>query len=607
MHPSGNPQGDSALFHELSRHSVATTDWAARLSSDEGEKEENTEKLDCHYSYHHPRPAAVMENSSTAHHRTSTNSLPTSDCNTNATGFLSPTSAVSSSSYAQSFNSKSVLSYGTKLNACASLLFSANHPAYNTLSRQVSSSPLMPLGHYAVPSPMSSRGPKARPSSKLFRSCETPNPISNSNSSGSVSVGKKRKNSSPLPSHAPYSASSSSSSSSSSCLSFKRNCAVNSGDSWSALHSSLTSSSSSSSSHSGIHSVRLNCTPSRINFLSLKQNQSGRAPPCGTPAESIKRMSVVMNSSDSTLSLGPFVRQPADQLGFSQAQMHTHAPLDSRLEGKRCKGSLGFSGIISSTGGGEGGLGPGKLKMARLPVVNKKHGQPIPGTQGLPNNSLIQQLPIILRGGDPTGQSVTLRKFSEDMPASCTATGDSPSGGNDGSGLLLLSVLQWIADMAPYYEALCKELKWQVDTYLLTKMKKANEEVQKHLDDVLEDAEKNLGESEIRYAMMAKAEYLICIGNKVIKDAEILQVLHSLPAVCQDLFSLYDCRYSVFFQSLASVELEMKKDWLFAPHYRYYVREMRILAYSQLLESYRSLTLGYMAEAFGVSTEFIDQ
>lgn len=51
----------------------------------------------------------------------------------------------------------------------------------------------------------------------------------------------------------------------------------------------------------------------------------------------------------------------------------------------------------------------------------------------------------------------------------------------------------------------------------------------------------------------------------------------------------------------------MKKDWLFAPHYRYYVREMRIQAYSQLLESYRSLTLGYMAEAFGVSTEFIDQ
>ncbi|XP_023664497.1 26S proteasome non-ATPase regulatory subunit 6-like [Paramormyrops kingsleyae] len=284
-------------------------------------------------------------------------------------------------------------------------------------------------------------------------------------------------------------------------------------------------------------------------------------------------------------------------------------------------------------------------------------------------------------------------------------------------------------NMAPYYEVICKELKWQVDTDLLTKMKKENEEVQKRLDDVLEDAEKNLGESEIRDAMMEKAEYLIRIGDKegaltafrktydktvalghrldivfyllriglfymdsdliitntekakslieeggdwdrrnrlkvyqglyclairdfkeaaelfldtvstftsyelmdyktfvtftvyvsmialkrpdlrekVIKGAEILEVLHSLPCVRQYLFSLYECRYSVFFQSLAAVEQEMKKNWLFAPHYRFYVREMRILAYSQLLESYRSLTLGYMAEAFGVGPEFIDQ
>jgi len=68
-----------------------------------------------------------------------------------------------------------------------------------------------------------------------------------------------------------------------------------------------------------------------------------------------------------------------------------------------------------------------------------------------------------------------------------------------------------------------------------------------------------------------------------------------------------DSFYFLFFFFSAIVEQEMKKDWLFAPHYRYYVREMRIHAYSQLLESYRSLTLGYMAEAFGVSVEFIDQ
>lgn len=41
-----------------------------------------------------------------------------------------------------------------------------------------------------------------------------------------------------------------------------------------------------------------------------------------------------------------------------------------------------------------------------------------------------------------------------------------------------------------------------------------------------------------------------CVPPQVIKGAEILEVLHSLPTVRQYLFSLYECRYSVFFQSL---------------------------------------------------------
>ena len=34
---------------------------------------------------------------------------------------------------------------------------------------------------------------------------------------------------------------------------------------------------------------------------------------------------------------------------------------------------------------------------------------------------------------------------------------------------------------------------------------------------------------------------------------------------------------------------------------------MRIKAYTQLLESYSSLTLRYMAESFGVTEDFIDK
>ncbi|KAK9883037.1 hypothetical protein WA026_001244 [Henosepilachna vigintioctopunctata] len=97
------------------------------------------------------------------------------------------------------------------------------------------------------------------------------------------------------------------------------------------------------------------------------------------------------------------------------------------------------------------------------------------------------------------------------------------------------------------------------------------------------------------------------LRDKVIKGSEILEVLHSEPFVKDYLFSLYNCQYAEFFSNLAKVEEILRQDYFLNAHYRYYVREMKILAYTQLLESYRSLTLQYMAEAFGVTVEFIDK
>ncbi len=86
-----------------------------------------------------------------------------------------------------------------------------------------------------------------------------------------------------------------------------------------------------------------------------------------------------------------------------------------------------------------------------------------------------------------------------------------------------------------------------------------------------------------------------------------METLHALPQIKNYLFSLYECRYADFFKSLAYVEQYMKSDRYFNRHYSFYVREMRIVAYNQLLESYSSLALSYMAEAFGVSPKFIDK
>jgi len=284
-------------------------------------------------------------------------------------------------------------------------------------------------------------------------------------------------------------------------------------------------------------------------------------------------------------------------------------------------------------------------------------------------------------------------------------------------------------DMAPWYEIVCRDAGWKVDTAFLKQMQEKNIASLKKLDETIEDAEKNLGEMEVREAYLRKAEFYSRIGDKdnaittfrqaydktvslghrldiifhmiriglffmdhdiitrniekakilieeggdwdrrnrlkvyqgvysmsirdfktaanmfldtistftsyelmdykafvrftvyvsiislprnqlrdkVVKGSEILEVLHSEPFVKGYLFSLYNCQYADFFTNLAEVEEILRKDYLLHPHYRYYVREMRILAYTQLLESYRSLTLQYMAEAFGVTTDFIDQ
>jgi len=282
--------------------------------------------------------------------------------------------------------------------------------------------------------------------------------------------------------------------------------------------------------------------------------------------------------------------------------------------------------------------------------------------------------------------------------------------------------------MAPLYRQVCKELRWPVDTQLLSTMEEKNKAKIVELNAAISDAEENLGESETREALLKKAEFYAVIGDKeeavdavrktaektvglgnkmdlvflniriglfftdhdliktniakakqmleeggdwdrrnrlkvyeglyamsvrdfalsaklfldaistftsyelmdyvkfveytvwisilaldrsalhkeVIKGSEILEVLHQTEDVKKYLFSLYNCQYADFFQELGKVEQILKADRYLFPHYAFYVREMKIKAYAQLLESYRSLTLTYMADAFGVTEEFMD-
>lgn len=51
----------------------------------------------------------------------------------------------------------------------------------------------------------------------------------------------------------------------------------------------------------------------------------------------------------------------------------------------------------------------------------------------------------------------------------------------------------------------------------------------------------------------------------------------------------------------------MRHDRFLSEHVPFYIREMRVKAYTQFLESYRSVTLASMAERFAVSEAFLDK
>ena len=97
------------------------------------------------------------------------------------------------------------------------------------------------------------------------------------------------------------------------------------------------------------------------------------------------------------------------------------------------------------------------------------------------------------------------------------------------------------------------------------------------------------------------------ISKKVVNSPEVISVLNEIPDVNQLLSGLYRCNYSVFFKALCSVIDTVEKDEFMGQHGRYWAREMRVVAYSQFLESYRSVTLASMAANFGISVNFLDK
>eukprot|EP00835_Amoeboradix_gromovi_P005697 NODE_564_length_6635_cov_0.085985.p4 type:complete len:292 gc:universal NODE_564_length_6635_cov_0.085985:739-1614(+) len=100
---------------------------------------------------------------------------------------------------------------------------------------------------------------------------------------------------------------------------------------------------------------------------------------------------------------------------------------------------------------------------------------------------------------------------------------------------------------------------------------------------------------------------VICILTLSRPDLKKLniQVDNSLFVEYQQ--SLYLCKYADFFTKLALVEDYMQQHWILSLHLKYYIKEMKLKAYLQVLTSYQSIHIHHLAKLFGVTQSYMEQ
>ncbi|EQC27432.1 hypothetical protein SDRG_14756 [Saprolegnia diclina VS20] len=96
------------------------------------------------------------------------------------------------------------------------------------------------------------------------------------------------------------------------------------------------------------------------------------------------------------------------------------------------------------------------------------------------------------------------------------------------------------------------------------------------------------------------------LKKKIVDSSEVLAVIRDIPHLSDFLEGLYNCNYKQFFTAMVQLHPYVHRDKYLAAHSRFIYRELRILAYTQFLQAYRSVTMQSMAHSFGVGIPFLD-
>lgn len=96
------------------------------------------------------------------------------------------------------------------------------------------------------------------------------------------------------------------------------------------------------------------------------------------------------------------------------------------------------------------------------------------------------------------------------------------------------------------------------------------------------------------------------LRKKVINDPHVITIIRELPNPKKLVNTVYNCDYKGFFAAILSTHPEIMENRFFGPLAVYLVREMRVLAYAQFLEAYKSVMFSSMATSFGISAVMLD-
>ena len=97
------------------------------------------------------------------------------------------------------------------------------------------------------------------------------------------------------------------------------------------------------------------------------------------------------------------------------------------------------------------------------------------------------------------------------------------------------------------------------------------------------------------------------LKKQVIDSPEVNAFVEKIPFFQSFVRDLHACKYDSFVESLVGVADLMRLDRYLHTHWQFYVRELRIKAYNQFLESYRTVHLDTMSVAFNISLELLDR